>query len=126
MFCVRFNHTFVKNYIQPVYIIRQIYLKTMTKYRIKKMLNELPAIDRDIAMKNLPAHLGITRQTFSKILNVKADSAYEPAAITLIKIALFFNCTTEYLLENVPEPITIEGLRVLQSGNTAKELSLSK
>jgi len=98
----------------------------MTKYRIKKLLNELPAIDRDIAMRNLPAYLNVSRQTFSKILNVKLDDAYEPAAGTLIKLALFLNCTTEYLLENVPEAITIDELRVLQTEKTANDLSLSK
>lgn len=98
----------------------------MTKYRIKKLLNELPAIERDIAMRSLPTYLGISRQTFSKILNVKVGDPYEPAAGTLIKLAGVLNCTTEYLLENCPEPITIEELRILQSGNTASDLSLSK
>ena len=98
----------------------------MTKYKVKKLLNDLPSVDKDIAMRNLPAYLGVSRQTFSKILNVKVNDPYEPAAITLIKLATFLNCTTEYLLENVPDPITIEELRILQSSKTANELSLSK
>ena len=98
----------------------------MNKYKVKELLNELPAIDRDIAMRKLPSYLEITRQTFSKILNVKVGDTYEPAAGTLIKLASFLNCTTEYLLAEAPEPITIEQLRVLQTGNTADDLALSK
>jgi len=98
----------------------------VSKYRVKKMLNDLPAIDRDTAMKQLPEYLNVSRQTFSKILNVKADDTYEPAAGTLIKLASFLNCAVEDLLEQKPEPITIDQLRVLSSGNTAKDLYLSK
>ena len=103
-----------------------MYSKVSTKYRIKELLNSLPASDRDIAMKQLPEYLGVSRQTFSKILNVKANDPYEPAAGTLIKLAVFLNCSTEELLENKPAPITIDQLRVLSSSKTAKDLSLSK
>ena len=103
-----------------------MYSKSTTKYRVKELLNQLPATDRNIAMRNLPSYLNISRQTFSKILNVKLDDPYEPAAGKLIKLALFFNCTTEYLLEIVPDAVTIDELRILQSEKTANDLSLSK
>lgn len=103
-----------------------MYSKVSTKYRVKELLNSLPASDRDVAMKQLPEYLCVSRQTFSKILNVKANEAYEPAAGTLIKLALFLNCSTEELLNNKPEPITIDKLRVLQADSTAKQLSLTK
>lgn len=103
-----------------------MYPNFSTKYRVKKLLNDLPATDRDVAMKQLPEYLGVSRQTFSKILNVKVDSDYEPAAGTLIKLAMFLNCTTEELLENKPDSITIDQLRVLSSSGAARELVLSK
>lgn len=103
-----------------------MYSNILTKYKVKKLLNDLPATDRDVAMKQLPEYLGISRQTFSKILNVKVDDPYEPAAATLIKLASFLNCTTEELLEIKPDSITIDQLRVLSSINTAMELDLSK
>lgn len=102
-----------------------MYLK-VSKYRVKEMLNNLPAADRDTAMKQLPEYLEVSRQTFSKILNVSVDDDYEPAAGTLIKLALFLNCTTEDLLTQKPDAITIDQLRVLSTSNTAKELSLTK
>lgn len=103
-----------------------MYPKVSKKYRVKELLNNLSASDRDMAMKQLPGYLEITRQTFSKILNVSVDDDYEPAAGTLIKIASFLNCPTEDLLENKPDYITIDQLRVLSSVKTAKDLSLSK
>jgi len=98
----------------------------VSKYRVKEMLNDLPAVDRNTAMKQLPGYLKVTRQTFSKILNVRIDEEYEPAAGTLIKLALFLNCTTEDLLTQKPNAITIDQLRVLSSSKTAKDLALSK
>lgn len=98
----------------------------VSKYRVKEMLNDLPAVDRDTAMKQLPGYLNVTRQTFSKILNVSVDEEYEPAAGTLIKLALFLNCTTEDLLTQKPDAITIDQLRVLSSSKTAQDLALSK
>lgn len=98
----------------------------VSKYRVKEMLNDLPATDRNTAMKQLPGYLKVTRQTFSKILNVRIDEEYEPAAGTLIKLALFLNCTTEDLLTQKPNAITIDQLRVLSSSKTAKDLALSK
>jgi len=103
-----------------------MYPKVSKKYRVKELLNNLPATDRDIAMKQLPEYLGISRQTFSKILNVSVDDDYEPAAGTLIKLANFLNCTTEELLENKPDTITIDQLRVLSSIGTANNLSVLK
>lgn len=103
-----------------------MYLKVSKKYRVKELLNNLPASDRDIAMKQLPEYLGVSRQTFSKILNVSVDDDYEPAAGTLIKLASFLNCTTEDLLENKPQSITIDQLRVLSATSTANDLALSK
>jgi transcriptional regulator with XRE-family HTH domain len=103
-----------------------MYLKVSKKYRAKELLNKLPASDRDIAMKQLPKYLGVSRNTFSKILNVNTNDSYEPAAGTLIKLASFLNITTEELLEVKPQSITIDQLRVLSSANTAKDLSLSK
>ena len=103
-----------------------MYPKVSKKYRVKELINGLPATDRDIAMKQLPEYLGVSRQTFSKILNVSANDPYEPASGTLIKLASFLNCTTEELLENKPDSITIDQLRILSSANTAKDLSLSK
>ncbi|HAQ19549.1 MAG TPA: hypothetical protein DCR40_10010 [Prolixibacteraceae bacterium] len=103
-----------------------MYPKVSKKYRVKELINSLPATDRDVAMKQLPEYLGVSRQTFSKILNVSVDDDYEPASGTLIKLASFLNCSTEELLENKPDSITIDQLRVLSSTNTAKELTLSK
>lgn len=103
-----------------------MYLKVSKKYRVKELLNNLPASDRDIAMKLLPEYLGVSRQTFSKILNVSVDEDYEPAAGTLIKLASFLNCTTEDLLEHKPDSITIDQLRVLSATTTANDLALSK
>lgn len=103
-----------------------MYNKVSTKYRVKELLNQLPKADYDLAMKQLPDYLGVARQTFSKILNVKENEQYEPSSGTLIKIASFFNCPVENLLSTKPEPITIDHLRIMSAGTTAKELSLSK
>ena len=103
-----------------------MYPKVSKKYRVKELLNNLPATDRDIAMKQLPEYLGVSRQTFSKILNVSVDDDYEPASGTLIKLASFLNCNVEDLLENKPDSITIDQLRVLNAISTANDLALSK
>jgi transcriptional regulator with XRE-family HTH domain len=103
-----------------------MYPKVSKKYRVKELLNNLPATDRNVAMKQLPDYLGISRQTFSKILNVSVDDDYEPAAGTLIKLANFLNCTVEVLLTTKPDSITIDQLRVLNTPEAAIDLVLSK
>lgn len=103
-----------------------MYTKVSRKYRVKDLLQLLKASDRDVAMKQLPDYLGVSRQTFSKILNVKENDSYEPAAGTLLKLASFFNVSAEDLLTEKLKPITIEQLRVLSIDKTAKELLLSK
>lgn len=97
----------------------------MYKFRIKELLDQLPTSDSRKAMKELPSLLGIHRVQFSKLINTKLESDYEPRPKVLIKLASFFGVMVQDLYVNPPSKITIEDVYVASEDSIANELNIS-
>jgi DNA-binding XRE family transcriptional regulator len=95
------------------------------KFNIKTRLNNLPAIDRDAAMKAFPQLLKTSRQTISIIMNCRLDSDYQPNVEIMLKFASFFKVDVRDLYNNPPAPIKIKDVHNITSSSTANELNLT-
>jgi hypothetical protein len=91
------------------------------KFRIKELLENLTKHEYTIAMKELPVMLGLHPVTFSRLINTKLDSSYEPASETMLKIALFFSINVEDLYTNPPQVLSFKNL----NASIEKELNLT-
>lgn len=95
------------------------------KFNIKTRLNNLPAIDRDAAMKSFPVLLKTSRQTISTIMNCNINSDYQPNIEIMVDFASFFKCDVRDLYNNPPPPIQIKDVHNISANSTAKELNLT-
>lgn len=98
---------------------------TTLKFNVESRLNNLIAIEKEIAMRNLPTSLNTTRQTLHKIRTCKADDTYNPDLEVMVGLASFFKCDVRELYNNPPDEITIESVQLVDQNNTAKELHLT-
>lgn len=72
---------------------------------INKMKNlNILLKEKDITQLNLSMKIGITQETISAYINGKA----KPSADTLIKLADYFNTTTDYILDRTTINCRIE------------------
>lgn len=97
---------------------------TIYKFRIKQFIDEMTKRDADRAFKLLPLLLNMHEKSFSRLVNTKADSAYEPSADKILKLASFFNCTPYDLYYNPPQKLTIEDIYIQQNKEIIESLNL--
>lgn len=95
------------------------------KFRIKELLENLPKRDYSKAMKELPALLDMHPVNFSKFINTKSDSNYEPSAKVMVKLASFFNVNVSELYSNPPSEITIEDVYTASECSISEQLNLT-
>ena len=91
------------------------------KFRIKELLENLTKQEYSLAMKELPAIVGLHPVTFSRLINTKKGSSYEPASETMLKIALFLAVSVEDLYTDPPQVLSIQSL----NASVAEELNLT-
>lgn len=63
--------------------------------------------EKDITQLNLSMKIGITQETISAYINGKA----KPSADTLIKLADYFNTTTDYILDRTNINCRVENIK---------------
>ncbi|MDA3867607.1 MAG: hypothetical protein PF489_12790 [Salinivirgaceae bacterium] len=97
---------------------------TIYKFRIKQFIDEMTKRDADRAFKLLPSLLCMHEKSFSRLVNTKADSTYEPSADKILKLASFFNCTPYEIYYNPPQKVTIKDIYIHQNKELIKDLSL--
>lgn len=94
----------------------------MLKFSIKEKLNNLPKSDYEIVMRNIYKQLGISRTTWSHYLNAEENSQYDIPLIHAIRIANFFGCKADELVN-----IEIQELNIIELKQTkADNLGLTK
>lgn len=91
------------------------------KFRIKVLLENLTKQEYSLAMKELPAIVGLHPVTFSRLINTRIGSSYEPASETMLKIALFFSVSVEDLYTDPPQVLSFQSL----NSSVAEELNLT-
>lgn len=94
------------------------------KFKIKKKLDELPHKDYVSAVKALPKALKISSVTFHKYLNVRIYEGYSISADHLAKLAKFFDCSMEDLLNYNTPDFKLRGMKKHGKINVMKKFKL--
>ena len=81
------------------------------KYKIKQKLDELPHKDYESAVKALPQALKISSATFHKYMNVRIYEGYSISSDHLARLAKFFDCTMENLLNYTTPDLKLRGMK---------------
>lgn len=80
--------------------------KMSLKFSIQTKLNQLPRLESEFADRTLYKALGISRSTWFKYKSTKCSDNYDLPLIHAIRLADFFNCKVEKLLNIEVEPLT--------------------
>lgn len=96
------------------------------KYRIKQKLNELPHKDYESAINALPKALKISSGTFHKYMNVRIYEGYSISADHLARLAKFFDCTMENLLNYTAPDLKLRGMKKHTKITVMKKFKLVK
>jgi hypothetical protein len=91
--------------------MREFSTKKAAKYLIKEKLNRLPKEESLISGRTLYKELGISRSTWFNYLNAKPDDKYDIPLINAIRLARYFGCSVEDLVNIQIQPITLEELK---------------
>ncbi|MFC2080438.1 helix-turn-helix domain-containing protein [Bacteroidota bacterium] len=96
------------------------------KYNLKERLEALPHQDYHDALVYIPQSLNITQRTFSRYLNTRITESYSMPADHLARLAKFFNCRIEALLNYDPLPLSFNTVCNSDSMQIAKKLKMVK
>lgn len=82
------------------------------KYTIKEKLNKLTRDEYRAALKDLPRALNISQRTFYRYINTRITESYSIPSDDLARLARFFNCRIENLLNYEPSPISGKEIKI--------------
>jgi hypothetical protein len=97
-----------------------------TKYRIKERLELLTHEEYTSALKSLPKALNISPRTFLRYLYTRIDDDYSMPADHLARLAKFFNCRIEDMLDYDPPPLSFKEIRKKDKSILVKKFRLVK
>jgi DNA-binding Xre family transcriptional regulator len=86
--------------------------KIELKYKIKERLELLTHQEYKVAIKTLPAALKISSRTFFKYMYTRVYESYSMPVDHLARLAKFFNCQIEDMLNYEPPPLSSKGIKV--------------
>ena len=78
------------------------------KYRIKDMMESLTHQEYQSAIKAIPIALNISQRTFLRYTYTRLNDKYSMPVDHLARLAKFFNCRIEDLLNYEPLPLTMK------------------
>ena len=96
------------------------------KYRLKEKLNMLPHEEYKIVMITFPQALKISQRTFHRYIYTRIDEKYSMPVDHLARLARFFNCRIEDLLNYKPSPLTGKNSMNCSKNDLANKLKLVK
>lgn len=96
------------------------------KYNIKEKLDMLSHTEYRSAIYVLPKALKIHQRTFFRYLYTKVNDNYSMPVDHLARLARFFNCKIEDLLNFEPLPLTLKEMRQEKKLEVAKRFNLVK
>lgn len=96
------------------------------KYKIRERLIELSYKEYKLVMKALPKALNISTTTFNKYINTKIYEGYSMPADHLVRLARFFNCSVEDLVNYDPPPLRVKGIRRQKNIDIRRKFKLVK
>jgi hypothetical protein len=96
------------------------------KYRLKEWLDSLSHQEYKSVTKNAPKALQISPRTFYRYINTRIDDSYSMPVDHLARLARFFGCRIEELLNYDPPPLCFKELKYTENQDIAKKLKLVK
>jgi len=103
-----------------------MYTKKEYKYRIKEKLDLLSHNEYKLALVVLPKALKIHQRTFFRYLYTKVNEDYSMPVDHLARLARFFNCRIEDMLNYEPKPLTMKDMEKQKKIDVAKRFNLVK
>ena len=96
------------------------------KYKLKEKLEKMPYEEYKIVMKAFPKALKISQRTFHRYLYTRVHEKYSMPVDHLARLASFFNCKIEDLLNYKPSPLTGKHMNNRSKYDLANKLKLVK
>jgi Cro/C1-type HTH DNA-binding domain len=100
--------------------------KYIYKYKLKEKLDLLTYNEYKSALYVLPKALKIHQRTFFRYLYTRVNENYSMPADHLARLAIFFNCKIEDLLNFEPQPLTLKEMKQQKKIEVAKRFKLVK
>ncbi len=100
--------------------------KIELKYGIKERLELLTHEEYKVAIKTLPVALNISPRTFFRYLYTRVNDNYSMPVDHLARLAKFFNCHLEDLLNYEPPPLSSKVIKVQQKADLLQKFKLVK
>ena len=96
------------------------------KYRIKEKMDLLTHQEYQAAIKSIPIALKISQRTFCRYMYTRVHEKYSMPVDHLARLAIFFNCRIEDMLNYEPPPLTLKAVSKIGKNDLAKKFKLVK
>ena len=96
------------------------------KYTLKERLNLLTRDEYRSAIRDLPRALGITQRTFYRYMNTRISESYSIPSDDLARLARFFDCRIEDMLNYEPPLLSTKRVKVHNKSDLVMKLRLVK
>lgn len=100
--------------------------KIELKYKIKEKLELLTHEEYKAALRTLPAALKISSRTFFRYMYTKVNENYSMPVDHLARLARFFNCQIEQMLNYEPPPLSTQGIKIQDKTDLLQKFKLVK
>ena len=98
--------------------------KIELKYKIKERLELLSHEEYKVAIKTLPVALKVSSRTFFRYMYTRVQEDYNMPVDHLARLAKFFSCKIEDLLNYEPTPLSFRGIKVKDSKDLLQKFKL--
>jgi hypothetical protein len=96
------------------------------KYKIKEKLDLLAYQEYKSVLRVMPKALEIHERTFLRYIYTRVNDKYSMPVDHLARLARFFNCRIEDMLNYEPKPLTIKDMAEQKKINVVKKFNLVK
>lgn len=96
------------------------------KYKIKEKLDLLPYQEYKSVLNVMPKAMEIHQRTFLRYIYTRVNDNYSMPVDHLARLARFFNCKIDDLLNFEPQPLTLKEMKEKKKIEVAKRFNLVK
>jgi len=100
--------------------------KIELKYRIKERMELLTHGEYLVVIKTLPAALNISSRTFFRYMYTRVNDNYSMPVDHLARLAKFFNCQIEDMLNYEPPPLSDKRIKITYKSDLLQKFKLVK
>jgi hypothetical protein len=96
------------------------------KYNLKEKLDLLSYQEYKLVLHVLPEALKIHKRTFLRYMYTRVNENYSMPVDHLARLARFFNCKIEDMLNFEPQPLTLKEMKHQEKSEVARRFKLVK